>query len=213
MAAVDRPCREIPLIFVSQAIFDNLLTRSYDKSRLRVLKENSIGSFRMASDFPPLRCEYVCWKRRWKTVEDNRTSCSWKSFPYGKRALYMVNYAMIGLQLQRSGAVAVLQNPGPAKNQNCDLCYKFCRISRHGIQCDQCDTSFHQKCMNASDETYIYCIFNFMMPRSLAWISVMRILNLVCLGNIKCITLYSQKKIIKSRCHTQRVCMENSKWI
>ena len=67
----------------------------------------------------------------------------------------MVNYGMVRLELQRSGDIAVLRNPGPAKNQNCDLCYKCCRINQHGIPCDQCDTSFHQKCMNTSDEKYM----------------------------------------------------------
>ena len=142
--------------FCIPPIFDNLLTHSHDESRIRVHKENSVQSFRMASDFPPLICEHLCWNRsKTKTVKDNRTSCSWKSFPYGKRASYMVNYGMVRLELQRSGDIAVLRNPGPAKNQNCDLCYKCCRINQHGIQCDQFDTSFNRKCMTISDVKYI----------------------------------------------------------
>ena len=156
----------------------------------RVLKENSVKSFGMASDFPPLRCEYLCWKRKSKTVKDNRTSCCWKSFPYGKRASCMVNYAMVGLELQRSGNIAVLRNPGPAKNQNCDLCYKCCRINQHGIQCDQFDTSFYQKGMNISNEKYILYIQLHDVSATCPNISNEYIKLSDASDTIKCITLY-----------------------
>ena len=56
-------------------------------------------------------------------------------------------------------------NPGPNYKYPCGSCFRPCKINQQSIQCDSCDSWYHRKCVQLSEE-----MFNSLANSSVSWI-------------------------------------------
>ena len=69
-----------------------------------------------------------------------------------KAGIYLINATLTASYfILLAGDVS--ENPGPTKDL-CGLCSKICRRNQKAIQCDECDTWYHAKCMDMSNTEY-----------------------------------------------------------
>ena len=74
--------------------------------------------------------------------------------PFSKASLglKLVNITLVASLLLLAGDVS--SNPGPVTDP-CGLCSKGCRKNQRAVQCDDCDTWYHAKCIHMGMDEYI----------------------------------------------------------
>ena len=114
--AVGRLLGVLSLFFIFQAIIESLCPSQTAELSSLPVNVRFADIYRMNEDLTYQRRRISPWgKRSTVAVTADRSTRTLSNFVRGRRALCLVNYAMIALLLQKAGDVAVLLHPGPER--------------------------------------------------------------------------------------------------